>query len=251
MKTKLAVYLLAGRGTRLLDKTLTLPKCLIPINGVPLLIRSMNQVIEIGIEKVVLVIGYEGQQIIETFGDYWNGIEVTYIDNKDWHRTNNVVSLEMASHSIDGDFLLLEGDLIYGSRELKKLNMKRNSMAIAPMMPYMKGTTVSMKGDGSIDQFYMKSLGKEPDNVTPVWKTVNIYHFLKDEYLNTIQPELKELLKKGNKQCYYEQAFALAVGKRNIEFEACVFDNDHWYEIDTQEDLAISEKKFPPNPSSG
>ncbi len=244
MNTQLAVYLVAGRGSRLFDKTAALPKCLIPINGEPLLIRSMNQLAAMGFKKIILVIGYEGGQIMDTFGDQWNGMEITYIKNKDWHRTNNVVSLAMVIPAINENFLLLEGDLIYSNNEIEKISMKKNSMAIAPLMPHMKGTTVSMDQNRLINQLYMKSLGTKPELDIYLWKTVNIYHFIKNDFLKMIQPELKRLLKKGNKQCYYEQAIALAVEKRNIEIEGCVFDNENWYEIDTIDDLFAAEKIF-------
>ena len=54
----LAVYLVAGRGSRLGNMTVETPKCLIPINKEPLLTRSLRQISELGVKKVILVVGY-------------------------------------------------------------------------------------------------------------------------------------------------------------------------------------------------
>ena len=59
----LAVYLLAGRGSRLGETTEETPKCLIPINREPLLTRSLRQISKLGVKKVILVVGYRSDDI--------------------------------------------------------------------------------------------------------------------------------------------------------------------------------------------
>src|SRR5207253_1196712 len=63
-KVQRAIILAAGTGSRLVAQE-TFPKPLKPISGVPLLVRVLRQLEEVGIREAVIVIGYRGQQIRE------------------------------------------------------------------------------------------------------------------------------------------------------------------------------------------
>lgn len=240
MKTDLAVYLLAGRGSRLGLRADEIPKCLIEIAGTTLLERSMKQVQSMGIDNVILVVGYKADLIRSVFGDYWNGIKIAYIENENWATTNNVVSLDLAIPYILDDFYLLEGDIICKNSEILKLSKSLNSMAIAPFEEYMNGTVVSLNETNKVNQFYMSDT-KPLDNV---YKTVNLYNFKQADFHSVIVPEIKTLICLDRKQCYYEEAFAKAVEKNSIAMEGIIFNNDCWYEIDTEYDLDRAKTMF-------
>jgi len=93
---ELAIYLVAGRGSRLGDMTAECPKCLIPINGVPLLTRSLRQLSRLGVKKVILVIGYISGSFQDHYGSSYMGMEICYVFNPDWSTTNNLVSFDLA-----------------------------------------------------------------------------------------------------------------------------------------------------------
>ena len=128
----LAVYLVAGRGSRLGETTEETPKCLIPINKEPLLTRSLRQISELGVKKVILVVGYRSDDIENEYQSSYNGMELCYIHNKDWKTTNNLVSFYLAFPQIDSDYILLEGDLIYTDEEISKMSYP-DSIAVSPL----------------------------------------------------------------------------------------------------------------------
>ena len=132
----LAVYLVAGRGSRLGNMTEETPKCLIPINKEPLLTRSLRQISELGVKKVILVVGYKSDVIENEYGSIFNGMEIRYIFNKDWETTNNLVSFCLSFPQIDSDYILLEGDLIYTDEAISKM-VHTDSMAVSPLKPYI------------------------------------------------------------------------------------------------------------------
>lgn len=74
-----AVILAGGLGTRLQPFTLDNPKPMIPIEGVPFLEHTLNQLKSWGIKEVVLLLGYLPDKIQQYFknGSKW-GIEITY-----------------------------------------------------------------------------------------------------------------------------------------------------------------------------
>ncbi len=60
-----ALLLAAGLGTRLKPITNTIPKCLVPINGKPLLEYWLENLSEVGINEFLINISYLSEQVIE------------------------------------------------------------------------------------------------------------------------------------------------------------------------------------------
>ncbi len=78
-RPKQAVILAGGLGTRLGDITKTRPKPLAPIDGVPFLAYLLAQLREQGIERVLLLLGYMADMIVDYCGDGGRfGLRVDY-----------------------------------------------------------------------------------------------------------------------------------------------------------------------------
>jgi len=60
-----AVLLAAGLGTRLRPLTDTIPKCLVPINGKPLLDIWCNSLLKVGVSKILVNLHYKHQVVEE------------------------------------------------------------------------------------------------------------------------------------------------------------------------------------------
>jgi glucose-1-phosphate thymidylyltransferase len=101
----------AGRGTRLGERTETRPKGLVEIAGRPLLAHVSETAADAGADELVVVIGYEGAQIIDRFDDSFAGVPITYVHQREQLGLGHAV-LQAAPH-IDGSFLLLNGDNIF------------------------------------------------------------------------------------------------------------------------------------------
>ena len=238
----LAVYLVAGRGSRLGKTTKETPKCLIPINKEPLLTRSLRQISALGVKKVILVVGYRSDDIENKYQSSFHGMELCYIFNKDWETTNNLVSFYLTFPQIDSDYILLEGDLIYTDEEISKMSYP-DSIAVSPFKSYMDGTIITTKNN-YVKMMYLKSSKIKPEKSETLYKTVNIYSFSISNHKNFIQPSVNKLVKSGSHQSYYEQALATLIENNSFLIRVIIFDNDTWYEIDTKEDLKEAKKLF-------
>ncbi|HDP55049.1 MAG TPA: hypothetical protein ENN24_05125 [Bacteroidetes bacterium] len=77
-----AVFLLAGRGSRLNRYTEIIPKCLVEVSGRPILERMLDILLKIGVRKVILVVGYRYKDIYHFVGGNWKGIDIEYVNNE-------------------------------------------------------------------------------------------------------------------------------------------------------------------------
>jgi UDP-N-acetylglucosamine diphosphorylase/glucosamine-1-phosphate N-acetyltransferase len=115
-----AVVLAAGEGVRLQPITLTRPKHLISVGGKPILEHCLNAIKACGISEFVIVVHYMAEAIRKYFGSGERlGIKIEYAYQKGVLGTGNAVSV--AEPYVDGDFLLVYGDLLFTAEALKKV----------------------------------------------------------------------------------------------------------------------------------
>ena len=108
-----AIILAAGMGKRLGEYTKNNTKCMVPVNGIPLIDRMLGQLVNLEIERVIIVIGYQGQNVKDHIGVDYHGLKIEYINNPIYDKTNNIYSLALAKEYLQqDDTLLIESDLI-------------------------------------------------------------------------------------------------------------------------------------------
>lgn len=72
------LILAGGLGTRLQSAISNLPKALSSVNDRPFLSYLLDQLVDIGVQEVVLCIGHLGEMIIEAFGHTYRGLTIQY-----------------------------------------------------------------------------------------------------------------------------------------------------------------------------
>jgi choline kinase len=240
---KTAVILAAGRGSRLEHKTENLPKCLLEINGLSLLQRALQALADAQIQECVLVIGYQYQEIKKTFGPEYQGLKLTYVMNEEWETSNNLVSLHKAVPFIKTDFILLESDLVF-SREAILPFLQTNCLGLDNFLPFMEGTLVAVNSNNQVSHFYLSKDADYPKDPRDFLKTVNIYSFSIKDFESVIVPEIEKLLANGQRNEYYERAFANAVKNFKLKIQPVLFKKYKWAEIDTLKDFFYAEQLF-------
>ena len=107
-----AVLLAAGRGTRMRDLTLDLPKPMLPVRGRPILDYIVTGLKAAGIAEVLIVVGYRADVVTDYFGDgSGHGLNVSYATQVTQDGTGRVV--ELAKDFAGGDgFVLSYGDIL-------------------------------------------------------------------------------------------------------------------------------------------
>ena len=106
-----AVVLAAGKGTRLRPLTEDKPKGMVEVNGKPILTHCFEQLAELGADELVVVVGYLKQNVIEHYGDEFEGIPITYAHQR--KQKGLAHALLTVEEYIDDDFMLMLGDNIF------------------------------------------------------------------------------------------------------------------------------------------
>ena len=92
-----AVILAAGMGKRLGELTKNNTKCMVKINGISLINRLLEQLSKLSLNKIIIVIGYEGEKLKNYLGYSYKTIEIEYIENPIYNKTNNILAFFSAS----------------------------------------------------------------------------------------------------------------------------------------------------------
>lgn len=242
-----AVILAAGMGRRLGDLTKGNTKCMVQVNGVTLIDRLLGQLSKLDLKRVVIVVGYEGQKLMDYIGDrFKEHFEIVFINNPIYDKTNNIYSLALARDLlVEDDTLLLESDLIFDDRMFSLIldDPYPNIALVAKYQTWMDGTMVRIDEDCNIVNFITKKAFKYSD-VDYYYKTVNIYKFSKEFMLNKYLPFLDAYCSSVGNNEYYEQVLRVICLLENSELKALPITNEKWYEIDDVQDLDIAEALF-------
>lgn len=151
-----AVILAAGMGKRLKGLTMDHTKCMIKVNGVTLIERMMSQLDVLDLNRIVIVIGYEGKKLMDYIASLNVKTPVEYIDNPVYYKTNNIYSLALAKECLkEDDTLLLESDLIFEDAVLNcLLEDQRETLALVDKYEnWMDGTVVKLDAEDNIRSF--------------------------------------------------------------------------------------------------
>ena len=84
---------------------------MVEVGGVPLLTRSLDNLVALGVTEIAIVVGHMADYIRTTIGESWKDAKITYFENSRYLETNNVVSFYRAFPFFDDDLLMLECDL--------------------------------------------------------------------------------------------------------------------------------------------
>ncbi len=179
-----AVILAAGKGTRMGSLVSEVPKPMLPVNGRPFLDYVLNETGKAGIRRVMIVVGYRKEKIMERYGNWWNGIEIEYAVQEELLGTGHAL---MQAEGFADRFLVLMGDNMYYSSDISK--MGRNTIgAMESNSPQNFGVLVHENG-------ILRGIVEKPKNPPGNLINIGIYGLTSEifSHLNTGLSERGEI----------------------------------------------------------
>lgn len=242
-----AVILAAGMGKRLKEYTKNNTKCMVEVNGTPLIDRVLKQLSALNLSRVIIVVGYCADNLIRHVEELSPTIPVQFVRNDVYEKTNNIYSLWLASEFLtEDDTLLLESDLIFEDEVLNLLldDHRPNLALVDKYESWMDGTCIKTNRKGDILAF-ISGKSFSFSETADLYKTVNIYKFSKEFSSQQYVPFLNAYCKALGNNEYYEQVLKVISMLDSSMIRAKKLTGQKWYEIDDAQDLDIACSLFP------
>ncbi|WP_029233786.1 phosphocholine cytidylyltransferase family protein [Butyrivibrio sp. VCB2006] len=240
-----ALILAAGYGKRLQPLTNVIPKSMVEVNGTPLLVNALDNLIEVGIKEIGIVVGHMADYIKDKIGNVYKGAVITYYENSRYLETNNVVSLYIAKDFCNDDMLMLECDIYYNKDIIEQLMRGKGECSIL-VSPFnretMDGTVIRVEEDKAIE-LILGSWQKSDFEYADVRKTVNMYRFTKEFVLKYI-PLVSWYVKVMGEHSYYEKVLGSLLYLKECDIRVVEVPENAWCEIDDADDLARAREVF-------
>jgi UDP-N-acetylglucosamine 2-epimerase (non-hydrolysing) len=141
MSLKTAIIIAGGKGTRLKQYTQTLPKPLIPINGIPLIERIIQWLKSNGVENLIVGVAYKKEMVKTFLGDGSKyGLKITYTEHDENGGTGDAFKAAIEQSGIqDDNFYAMNGD------QLTDLNLSIASKAHIKSKAFATLITVNLR----------------------------------------------------------------------------------------------------------
>ena len=231
-----AMILAAGQGTRLAPLSDSLPKCMVPIGGRPVLEHTLIWLRSHAVGEVIINLYHQPDVIPAYFGDgsRW-GMRLTYsLENE---LLGTAGGVRHAAWFFDGLFLVLYGDNL-STCDLSRLARKHRELgAMATMALHWRddpssGGIAELNAQDRIVRFVEKP---RPEEVFSNWVNAGIY---------ALSPEILELIPAGQPCDFGREVFPRMLAERRA---LCGYrmqgDEGLWW-IDTPADLARVQRAY-------
>ncbi len=232
-----AVILAAGAGSRLRPLTDERPKAALPVAGPPLVWRALEALGAWGVRDVLIVVGHRRRALEEVL-EGWSGGRLRLVENADWPTTNTLASLLCAAPLVEGDFLLLDGDLLFAPEVLEPLGEPGTRLAVDRGRPLDEEAVKVAVADGRIT-----GVGKRlaPGQV-PVAESIGLAR-IEAGLAPALFDAGRQIVGAGGAAAYYEAALQRLV-ERGARLLPADVTGRRWVEIDDHDDLRRAERLF-------
>lgn len=239
------IILAAGMGTRLRPYTNDKPKALVEVNGRPILDYQLDVFKALEYANISLVTGYKK----ECFVSY----KLKQFHNTEYDQTNMVYSLFQAGDILQQGkpTLICYGDIIFNSRIIKKLLVTPGDICVSADLSWLQLWQERMEDPlKDAESFKMK---KGTNQVLELGKPLNNVGDAEAQYMGLIKLSeygLKSFINLYNSIPYnevksmYMTDFIQRLIDNGNKVTASIHD-EHWYEIDSTQDLeALNTSKL-------
>lgn len=230
-KLKKALILNSGLGTRMGTLTTSQPKCMTKIfKDETILSRQLKQLTHEKIDEVIITTGPFEDILSNYCKSLQLPISIVFINNPLFRETNYIYSIYCAKQYLDGDIIIMHGDLVFENNVLRELLSKKNSrMVVSSTLPLPEKDFKAVIIEGRIRkigiEFFENALSAQP-----------LYFFTNDKWRIWLE-NIVHFCKSGKTNCYAENALNEVTDKCAL-YPLDVGDM-FCREIDTLDDLKV------------
>lgn len=230
MKQRQAVILAAGRGSRLGSILNGKPKCLLEVDGRPLISYQVEMLRSLGVERICVVVGHGAGYVYESLDD-----DISFVVNPRYSDTNSLFSLWLAAAWVEGPFTMMNSDLLAHPKIYERVvNSGKTCLAYDSSSGNEEEHMKIQIEDGAV-RAIRKSLPIE----LSAGENVGILNF-EEEEAKGVLIEADRLVREG-KTSHWSPSAIDGIAHRH-RFEAVDVADLSWTEIDFPEDLKFARE---------
>ncbi|MFA5659970.1 MAG: iron-containing alcohol dehydrogenase [Bacilli bacterium] len=220
----------SGVGSRLGELTKDRPKGLVELkSGETILGRQLRLLSMAGIKHIIISTGYKEETIKEFCEKEFPDLDVTFVFNPIFDKTNSIYSMFLAEKYFDRNFIIMHGDLVFDEGILEALihDERPNLACINTTIPKPPKDFKGRVKEGKLQQISVNIFEEHDYALQPLYK---LDHNLIKSWFRV----MKDYIDKNNVNVYAENALNEVLPNFNVE----VIDyKDHYLEeIDNLED---------------
>ncbi|MEO7412801.1 MAG: NTP transferase domain-containing protein [Opitutaceae bacterium] len=114
------VILAAGQGSRLGSLAAGGPKCLMPVGGEALLVRTLRQLLTQGFNDIAVVVGYQAASVSKAVQAV--STEIRCVENPQYATDTNIRSLLLGLENSDSAALIIEADIAFDDAAIEVMS---------------------------------------------------------------------------------------------------------------------------------
>lgn len=231
-----AVILAAGLGTRLRPITNEVPKCMVPVNGVRIIDKQIDNLLANGVSDIYVVDGYKAEVLSAHLNEDFPQVHI--VSNPRYAETNNMYSLYLTSQYVKGEeFLLMNADVYYDSNIIKgMLEGDGQSKIACDRSQYLEESMkITLDGDK------INHISKKISEAEHYAVSIDVYRISADDS-KVLFKEIEDTIV-GQKDENSWTEVALDNIFPQTSFKPYVIEG-RWFEIDNHDDLHRAEEIF-------
>lgn len=229
------VILWAGIGRRISSEYGGINKALVLLNGRSLMSRLLENIEKCGFDEIIPILGYRSEIMFDEIKKSTSIDRIKPFLNNEYERTNNMVSLMKALDYLrNDDFVVLNGDMVFDFRILKKV-MEHQGASIAidgskyNNPPDSPGVIISLGNIRDIG----RHIPKDNDGYA-----IGIYKF-SPELTERYQHEAARICDVDRLAGFHEPLRAIL---KQISVKPVYTDDYKWMDVDKKSDVIRAEK---------
>ena len=159
MDVTTGVVLAAGEGTRMRPLTHNRPKTMLPAADRPILEHVLDVLVDCGLERICLVVGYEGGRVQDHFGHAHRDVPLTYVHQR--KQLGSGHALQQAAAEVEAPVLVLNGDRVTDDRIVSDV---LDGFEGQPTVSVLKHSRPSEYGAVRVENGHLAELVERPDS---------------------------------------------------------------------------------------
>ena len=233
-----AFILAAGVSRRLYPYTYDIPKCLLKVNGKPIIHYQLEALEELGVHDITMVVGYHREMLMMNVKKYFPRLNFNFVVNNHYFETNTAYSVHVARESLDSITLLMNADVIYPKELLKKLYSSDYGTVLAVEIKTCGKEEVKVIDGG---QNKIVAIGKDLIEEQCLGEFIGVAK-LSSDFIDFFTKSIGVLIEAGGKNDYFEAGIQQLLEKIDVHY----IDISEYpcLEIDFIEDLESARELF-------